>query len=118
MAEAGLILKEHFLLLSEVVGLVTAEWHCLPDGKAKVGKVWPTFGLNGTGCTQEETNILPVCNSGGEAICGALGKGHIHLISVCNLRKNTSIVNIHPILAIKWVELATLTYTLMTYMRY
>ena len=77
IAEAGLILKEHFLLLSEVVGLVTAEWHCLPDGKAKVGKVWPTFGLNGTGCTQEETNILPVCNNGGDAICGALEKGHI-----------------------------------------
>ena len=86
IAEAGLILKEHFLSLPEVVGLVTAEWHCLPDGKAKVGKVWPTFGLNGTGCTQEETNILPVCNNGGEAICGALGKGHMYLISVLNLR--------------------------------
>ena len=72
IAEAGLILKEHFLSLLEVVGLVTAEWHCLPVGKVKVGRVWPTFGLNGTGCTQEETNVLPVCNNGGEAICGAL----------------------------------------------
>ena len=63
MVEAGLeeeaACEEH---LQEVIGLVTAEQHCLPE----TGKVRPAFGLIGTGWIQEATCFLPVCNIGGE----------------------------------------------------
>ena len=59
-AEAAELAEEH---LQAVIGLVTAEQHCLPTGKVRPPA---GFGLIGTGWIQEATCFLPVCNIGGE----------------------------------------------------